>query len=364
VDALALRRSYIIVGSNEADADTPIVTPESPLQVYAERDPRTREVVAAVKRWEDPAPPGGSPVKRASLYLPQTTVQFELSKGTWTMLDQDEHKLGQVLVTPLVNRPRLQYPDGTSELRAVIPLSDAACKIATDMMVSAEYHSMPRRWATGVSKDDFADANGQPLGAMSTLAGRIWSNESTDVKYGQFPEASLTNFHETINALARLVSALTGLPPSFLGLATDQPPSADAIRATEARLVKRAERRQRALGGPWERVMRQTMLVRDGEVDPRAMSLETVWRDPATPTFAQMADATVKLYSVGLLPKEAAWEKLGFSAVQISRMQGMDDAALTRMTAADMHAISTAPPVAGPADPGTVPQWQASSADG
>jgi hypothetical protein len=229
-------------------------------------------------------------------------------------------------------------------LRAIIPVSDAACKIASDMMVSAEYHAMPRRWATGMSRDDFADENGQPLGAMSSLAGRLWVNESENVKYGQFPEAQLSNFHETLNQLARLVAALTGLPPSFLGLATDQPPSADAIRASEARLVKRAERRQRAFGEAWERVMRLTMLVRDGELDPRARSLETVWRDPATPTFAQMADATVKLHAAGLLPTEAAQERLGFSAVQIRRMRQMQDDALTRMTAMDLHQLSTAQP--------------------
>jgi hypothetical protein len=225
----------------------------------------------------------------------------------------------------------------------VIPISDAACKIASDMMVSSEYHAMPRRWATGMARDDFADEQGQPLGALSSLAGRLWVNEDSNVKFGQFPEAQLTNFHDTINQLARLVSSLTGLPPSFLGLATDQPPSADAIRASEARLIKRAERRQRAFGEAWERVMRLVLLIRDGSVDPRTRSLETVWRDPATPTYAQVADAVTKLYQAGLLPKEMAWEKLGYSATQIVRMSAMEDAALTRMTAADLHAISTAP---------------------
>jgi hypothetical protein len=159
-------------------------------------------------------------------------VEFERRDTGWAPVDRDEHGLDVVPVVPLANRPRLRRMDGTSELRAVIPVSDAANKIASDMMVSAEYHAMPRRWGTGLSRDDFADENGQPLGAMSALAGRMWANESKDVKFGQFPEAQLSNFHETLNVLARLVSSLTGLPPAFLGLATDQPPSADAIRST------------------------------------------------------------------------------------------------------------------------------------
>ena len=68
--------------------------------------------------------------------------------------------------------------------RELAPISDAACKIASDMMVSAEYHAMPRRWATGMSRDDFADENGQPLGAMSSLAGRLWVNEGDTVTLG------------------------------------------------------------------------------------------------------------------------------------------------------------------------------------
>jgi hypothetical protein len=351
VDALALRRSYAIVGTNEDDADTPIVTAESALEVFAERDPRTREVAAAVKRWEEPGAAGSQPTKMAQLYLPSMRCTFEQVKGAWAETDRDEHDLGQVLVVPLANKPRLGHLEGTSELRSVVPISDAACKIASDMMVSAEYHAMPRRWATGMARDDFADENGQPLGAMSSLAGRLWANESDTVKFGQFPEAQLSNFHETINTLARLVSALTGLPPAFLGLATAQPPSADAIRASESRLVKRAERRQRAFGEAWERIMRLVLLVRDGELDPRTRKLETVWRDAATPTYAQKADAVVKLHASGLLPTEQAWEDLGYSVVQRNRMRNMQDDALTRMTAMDLHQVSTAPQEAPPAAP-------------
>lgn len=40
VDALALGRSYAIVGSNERDSSTPLVTVESPLEVHVDLDPR------------------------------------------------------------------------------------------------------------------------------------------------------------------------------------------------------------------------------------------------------------------------------------------------------------------------------------
>lgn len=50
VDALALGRAFAIVGTNEDDAATPLVTVESPLDVHVDPDPRTRRVRAALKR--------------------------------------------------------------------------------------------------------------------------------------------------------------------------------------------------------------------------------------------------------------------------------------------------------------------------
>jgi hypothetical protein len=104
--------------------------------------------------------------------------------------------------------------------------------------------------------------------------------------------------------------------------------------------------------------MRTVLLLRDGELDPRTRSLETVWRDPATPTYAQKADAVVKLHAAGILPTEQAREDLGYSAAQRARMREMDDDALTRMTAMDLHQMSTAftgaepkGPASGPAEP-------------
>lgn len=98
----------------------------------------------------------------------------------------------------------------------MLPISDAACKIATDMMVSAEYHAMPRRVAFGFDQEDFTDETGQPVSVWSRLAGRIWATAKGRKEDGadvvQFPEAQLANFHQTIELLARVASALAALP--------------------------------------------------------------------------------------------------------------------------------------------------------
>ena len=354
VDALAAARSFVIVGSGD-DPETPIMTVESPEQVTLDFDPRTRLVRAAWKRWTDTAEARDF----GTLYLPDRTVSLTRpARGTlpggWVVDNEDVHNLGRVPVVPLVNRPRVLAPLGVSELVDVTPLSDAACKVATDMMVSAEFHAMPRRWVVGMTADDFTDAEGNRISEWSKVAGRIWAAGGlpSEVAMGQFPEANLSNFHETINSLAKLVASMAGLPPHALGMATDNPASADAIRSSEARLVKRAERRQRSFGGAWEQVMRLCLLVVDGEVPTEARSLATVWRDASTPTVAQKADAAVKTFTSGISTRRQAREDYGYSASQIARMEVEDSDAVSRVLAGDLSSLMGPKPT--PAAPDAV----------
>jgi hypothetical protein len=97
--------------------------------------------------------------------------------------------------------------------------------------------------------------------------------------------------------------------------------------------------------------MRLALLVRDGRLPEGSASLETIWRDAATPTKAQAADAAVKLHGAGLLPDEAAWEYLNFSATQIERLKQMQAQQATRAIGPDFAALlgSGAQPAAEPA---------------
>lgn len=338
VDALVMRRSYAAVGTNEEDSDTPLVTCESPLEVFADLDPRTRKVRAALRRVVEEDSIARVNERYATLYLPDSTVWYRWD-GVWKEENRDDHGLGEVPVVPLVNRARLrstrrstltgsyriQY--GVSELSPILPLSDAANKLATDMMVAAEFVALPLRGFWGISPGDLEDQDGNKLTALQAIMGRILTLADTEGKEFQFPAASLSNFHESINQLAKLVASVAGLPPHYLGYSTENPASADAIRSSEARLVKRAERKQRAFGGSWEQVMRLVRRFQTGEWDPRLLRLETVWRDASTPTVAQAADAAVKLYTAQpkpIVPLRQTRESLGFSQTQIARMEDED----------------------------------------
>lgn len=345
LDSIVLGHSYAMVTGGDAAIDgLPRITVESPFQMTHMRDPMTRQVSVALKRWNEL---DGS--RWAILFEPNRTLTLAGWKerhADWQVVNTDVHNLGKVPVVPLVNRPRMLRPDGVSEFHDVIPIADAANKMATDMMVSGEYHAMPRRWAAGMKESDFVDQNGSSIPTFSLTAGRLWATENEKATFGQFPEAQLSNFHQTIKLLGELASQMLALPPHYLSFVADNPASADAIRSSEVQMVKRVERKQVYLGGAWEDVMRLALRQQTGSWDPAARSLETQWRSASTPTVAEMADAVMKKVAAKIIPIEQAREDLGYSPEQRRRMAEMDRmAAAGTLLALQDASLPPTPPV-------------------
>ena len=123
-----------------------------------------------------------------------------------------------------------------------------------------------------------------------------------------------------------------------MGFSSDaNPSSADAIRMTENRLVKRAERRQAMFGKAWTEVARLILMVRDGrmfsELTEKELAIRPLWRDAATPTRAAAADEVVKMIAAGVYPARGdyALKRLGLSP--------MDRDMLRRDRAADTQGV-------------------------
>jgi hypothetical protein len=331
-DALVHGRAYVIVWADDSDPTTPKITVESAEQMTVDFIPGTTKVASAVKCW------AGDDMAFANLFLPgeiwqyeaplaaaQTDMSAAIVQRDWQPVNRIGHDLGIVPVVPFINRPRPTHMYGESELTDVIPLVDAINKLATDMMVSAEYHAMPRRWATGIDLggDEAGPERGRELLRKfwtDAEAGRVWTSDSSSTQFGQFAEASLENFVRGIEMLAAQLAAIAGLPPHYVGLMSQaNPASADAIRSAEASLVRRAERKMRVFGGGWERVMRLALLVRDGVLPDQAHAMETIWRDPKTRSIGQQVDAAQKLDAIGL-PFRANLEDMGFTPTAVNRI--------------------------------------------
>ena len=312
-EALTLGESFVIVWADTAGR--PLVTVESPEQVAVMRDPATREVVRAAKRWESPA---GT-----------HAVMFEADKITkwlapnpgayvsgFELTETLHNPFGIVPVVPLRNSDRLLGP-ASSELDDLMPLVDALNKSLADMLVASEYAGRPRRWASGVELAEDEDGN---VVNPYPEANRMMISEAPEAKFGALPAADLASYEAAVRVLQAQISAVSGLPPHYLGAHGDQPASADAMRAAEASLVAKVEARQAVFGRSWELVARLMVAVRTG-LPPHAVELAVQWADPATRSIAQEADAVVKLFSAGLLPASFALRKLGYSDDEVGQIR-------------------------------------------
>lgn len=326
LDALTYGCGFVCVGAGDAGEPDPLITVESARTMTGMWDPRTRRLSAALSVQ----PNTDGEVLGAVLYLPDSTVMLSrVSIGQpWRILNRDDHHLGRVLVAQLVNRPRSGRRAGRSEItRAIRAYTDTAVRTLLGMEVNREFYSAPQRYVLGASEDAFTDAAGNPVPGWQTVMGRVLGldrDENDELpQVGQFPSSSPGPYLEQIRGLAQLLAAEAAIPPTYLGFATDQAASADAIRAMEARLVKRAERRQTVFGRGWLEVARLALLVRDGTIPAEFAQVSTKWRDAATPTRSAAADEATKLVSAAILPPDSSvtYDRIGLSPAEQKRLE-------------------------------------------
>ncbi|QXN73851.1 portal protein [Mycobacterium phage Eaglepride] len=339
VDSLVHGRSYVTVSAPDPTIEDPLVDPsvpiirvEPPTNLYANIDPRTRRVTEALRAIYDAE---GSEIISATLYLPDQTVLYDKVEGQWAATNTINHGMGLVPVVPIPNRNRLSDLYGTSEITPELrSVTDAAARTLMLMQSTAELMGVPLRLLFGIKRSEIGlpddpDEPVSPRQAFEAYYARILGFEDEQGKAYQFDAAELRNFVDALDALDKKAAAYTGLPPQYLSFSSDNPASAEAIRSSESRLVMNAERKARVFGGAWEQVMRVAWKVMNpgGTIPPNMFRMESIWADPATPTYAAKADAATKLYNqgMGLIPKEQGRIDMGYSEAARRQMRKWDE---------------------------------------
>lgn len=336
VDAFVHGRSYVTISAPDpadptADPEIPIIRVEPPTTLYAEIDPRTRKVKRAIRAIAS-KPDNPDDIDIVTIYLPNQTIFQSKLTGDWAeSAPAVVHGLGVVPVVPLANRSRLSDLSGTSEITPEIrSVTDAASRILMNLQSAAELMATPQRLLFGISEEDLVDSNGNPVTPLQAYLANILTIADENGSASQFSAAELRNYVDALDQLDRKAATYTGLPPQYLSSQSENPASADAIRASESRLVKKAERKARVFGGAWEEVMRVAVLVMnpsDSGVDPKYHRLEAIWADPATPTYTAKADAASKLFNQGngVIPKERARIDMGYTVEERLQMKQFDE---------------------------------------
>ncbi|QFP95498.1 portal protein [Mycobacterium phage GaugeLDP] len=363
-DAYVHGRSYITISKPDPQIDlgwdqtVPIIRVEPPTRMHAEIDPRIGRVSKAIRVAYDSE---GNEIQAATLYTPMDTLGwFKNEEGEWQEWFNVPHGLGVVPVVPLPNRTRLSDLYGTSEITPELrSMTDAAARILMLMQATAELMGVPQRLIFGIKPEEIGvdSETGQTL--FDAYLARILAFEDAEGKIQQFSAAELANFTNALDQIAKQVAAYTGLPPQYLSTAADNPASAEAIRAAESRLIKKVERKNLIFGGAWEEAMRIAYrIMKGGDVTPQMQRMETIWRDPSTPTWAAKADAATKMFNggQGVIPRERARIDMGYSIKEREEMRRWDEEESAMGLGLIGTMVDTDPTVPGSPNPKPAPK--------
>ena len=292
--------------------------------------------------------------KYQTLHLPDRVISIitdphEAEKETVCV----KHGWGRCGLIRIPNRSRAGKDAGASEITTAIEYyTDHGVRTVLGMEFNREYYTTPQRYLLNATFDQLGldeDATESDLIQMGwkvamSKALVVPPGDPDDglpnITAGQFQASPPTPYIEELKMMAQLVSAQSGVPVSYLGFASDNPPSADSIRATESRLVRRTELRQLAFGRP---LCRDLAYVCKAILDGRPpewsfiASLEAKWLAAATPTLSATMDAMTKAVAAEITPKHSSvvWGRVGFSPTEqeIMRKELAEQSATQRATA-------------------------------
>lgn len=151
------------------------------------------------------------------------------------------------LLVPIIYRPDAMRPFGHSRIsRACMNLQQGALRTLLRSEVSAEFYSFPQRYITGLDPD--AEAIDKWKATISTLLTFTRNEDGGETKLGQFAQQSMSPYTEQLRTFASLFAGETGLTLDDLGFVTDNPSSAEAIKASHENLRLAARKAQKTFG--------------------------------------------------------------------------------------------------------------------
>lgn len=244
--------------------------------------------------------------------------------GKW-VVDRRPNRLGRVPVEQFPFKPTLSSPFGRSAItRESRYLTDAAIRTMVRAETSAEFFSSPQRYVLGASESAFENK-----GRWEAITGRLWAlsvNEEGDMPtVGQFPQLSMQPHLEMYRQLANSFCAANNLPPSSLGIYSDNPSSAEAMQASQWALADDQERQWVIWEPSLRRLYQNVVMIRDrlSSVSSGLWDITAKHAPCRYQSVAASSDYIVKV--AGAIPEVAqttvGLRRAGFSVDEIAQMR-------------------------------------------
>lgn len=315
-------RCFVLIWGDPDDDDTPIVTFEDPQQCAVVYEPGSRRKRrAALKRWQD------GHCDYATLYLPDEVWKFERQQqvmekspqmadvdeelNTWTPREMaaepnpQPNPMGVVPMIELQNKPMLVAPP-ISDVTGVVAMQDAINLLWAQLFTAADFASFPQRVVLGAERPmmPILDNQGQiigeqPMDLKKFAVDRVLWITGQDAKIAEWQAANLSAYSDMIEVAVGHVAAQTRTPQHYL-IGKMANLSGDALLAAETGLVKRSSQKMIWFGQAIREAFSLIELARDNVAKAKSAKAGMVmWADAESRSYAQLADALVKLKNLG-----------------------------------------------------------------
>lgn len=209
------------------------------------------------------------------------------------------HNAPYALLVPIIHRPDAKRPFGRSRITRACMYYQAYAKRTLERSdVSAEFYSFPQKYMVGLSQN--TEELNQLKASMSSMLAIEKDEDGDSPQLGQFQQQSMTPYLDQLRAAASGFAGETGLTLDDLGFPSDNPSSAEAIKASHETLRVTARKAQRCFGTGFLNVGYLSACLRDNFAYHRSQfylttpKWEPVFEADAT-TMSLIGDGAIKI---------------------------------------------------------------------
>lgn len=260
--------------------------------------------------------PDTDSVLRDAYFLPGSTTVFDrVGKVQQTFTSEAPAPL----LVPIIYRPDAKRPFGRSRIsRACMNLQDQARMTLTRADITAEFYSWPQKYVVGLADDVEFDSS---KASISSFLAFYRDEDGNAPSVGQFSQQSMEPHLSQFKLIASAFAGETGLTMDDLGFVTENPTSAEAIKASHETLRLTARKAQRTFGSGFLNAGYLAACLRDDYAFSRSAVYQTVphWAPIFEPDAAQMSgigDAAIKINQAvpGYFDKDSLEQLTGVKA--------------------------------------------------
>jgi hypothetical protein len=203
------------------------------------------------------------------------------------------------LLVPVAYRPTAKRPFGHSRIsRAAMYYTQYAMSTLQRSEVGAEFYAFPQKYAVGT------DPEADPLDTWrATISAMLRFDKDQDgdsPKLGQFTQLTMQPHLDQLRTAASMFAGETGLTLDDLGFPSDNPSSAEAIKASHDSLRVVARKAQRTYRSAFANIGFLAASVRDGRPYKRDLipDMRAVWApvfEPDASTLSIVGDGAAKI---------------------------------------------------------------------